>query len=660
MKVSTNKKRLILSLVVFILLILLIHINHNSYKIDNKFNYLLLTISILICIVSCTLFAIKVETNNKIKLITSIIFLLLSVVLSYIIIELLNQNNLFNLYIKRLIFNFIVIILLHLFIYSLSNKISITIIVSNAIIFILGLVNYTVTCFRGTPLVPWDILSIKTAVHVATSYSFEFNYYLLLAILLFILVVSIGLKANYKFKRKKINLVLRFSFIIIIALIAILFYKTDFIDSFDFENNLWKPKDEYANNGFLASFIKQSKNLFNDKPNNYSAAAVNNILLEVKDQFPESKEPTNFSQTQLQPSDAPNIIVIMNESYSDLSVNGNFNTSKEYMSYFKSLNENTIRGYAYVSVFGGQTPNSEWEFLTNNSMAFMPYRTIPYQQYIRYSSYSLATTLKSQGYTAIAIHPWYGSGYRRNAIYPLLGFDSFDSLETLNKLDFLRKYPTDLSTYKHVIDQFENKNEDKKIFVFTVTMQNHSGYDLEGYDSTIFLEDIENCPRVEQYLSVLKESDIALEYLINYFENYNEKTVILFFGDHQPPYLEDKFWNTITKNSYNETSKYITPFILWANYDIEEKQIDKISLNYLSILLLETTGLRTTPYMNFLNTIRQEIPVITGNGYIDSKGNYYTFEYDNEYSNMLNKYQLVQYNNVFDKKNRINDFFEVK
>ena len=53
------------------------------------------------------------------------------------------------------------------------------------------------------------------------------------------------------------------------------------------------------------------------------------------------------------------------------------------MSYFNSLEENTIKGNTYVSVFGGQTPNSEWEFLTNNSMAFMPYRTVPYQQYIR-------------------------------------------------------------------------------------------------------------------------------------------------------------------------------------------------------------------------------------------------------------------------------------
>jgi len=330
------------------------------------------------------------------------------------------------------------------------------------------------------------------------------------------------------------------------------------------------------------------------------------------------------------------------------------------MSYFKSLNKNTIRGNTYVSVFGGQTPNSEWEFLTNNSMAFMPYRTVPYQQYIRKKSYSLATTLKSQGYTANAIHPWYGSGYRRNAIYPLLGFDTFESLETLNNLQYLRDYPTDLSIYKHVIQQFENKTENEKIFDFIVTMQNHSGYDLEGYDSTVFLTNIENYPRVEQYLSLIKESDESLKYLIDYFENYDEKTIILFFGDHQPPYLEDEFWETIMENPLNETTKYITPFILWANYDIEEQYIDKISLNFLSILLLDTAKLNTTPYMEFLRSIQSELPVITGNGYIDSQGNYYTFEDINEHSKILNQYELIQYNNVFDSKNRINSFFKVQ
>lgn len=518
MKINVSKNKLIISIIFFIIVLALILLNTGSYIMDNSFNWIYFVLSILTLVTTCVIYCLNLNFSEKKSKIFTFIISFLSILFSYIVIELFNQNSLFDLYTKRLLFNFIVIIILHLFIYTLSNNFKLTIILTNALLFVLGIANYIVSCFRGTPLVPWDILSIKTAAYVADSYTFSFTPHFILACLLSIFIIVLGLKANYKFEKKKLNLILRFICIIILSIITIVFYKTDVIDYFDFENNLWKPQDEYSNNGFLASFVKQSKNLFNEAPENYSTENLESIISE--------KDYT--TQLEKAEDDSPNIVVIMSESFSDLSVNGNFETSEEYMSYFYSLNKNTIRGNTYVSVFGGQTPNSEWEFLTNNSMAFMPYRTVPYQQYIRKPSYSLAKTLKSQGYTANAIHPWYGSGYRRNAIYPLLGFDSFESLETLNDLEYLRKYPTDLSTYKEIIKQFENKDKTEKIFNFTVTMQNHSGYDLEGYDSTVFLTDIENCPRVEQYLSVMKESDKALEYLINYFENYDEKTIILF------------------------------------------------------------------------------------------------------------------------------------
>lgn len=649
MKINVSKNKLIVSIISFVLILNFILLNYRAYFIEDSFNWLYLVLSILVLSAICVIYFLSFNTSEKLSKVLTLTVFFLSMFSSYIVIELFNQNDIFSLDPKRFLFNFIVIIFLHLFIYALCNSFKLSIILSNSLILILGIANYTVTCFRGTPLVPWDILSIKTAAYVADSYTFSFNCYFILACLLSVFISIMGSKVSYTFKREKKNFIIRFACLVIILTFTLAFYNTDFVEYFDLDNDLWQPNQEYNNNGFLASFVKQTKNLFNTAPINYSAKNVSNILEEVE----------TSSNSVFNNSDSPNIIVIMSESFCDLSANGQFETSCDYMPYFKSLSKNTIKGNTYVSVFGGQTPNSEWEFLTNNSMAFMPYRSVPYQQYIKRPSYSLATTLKKQGYTANAIHPWYGSGYRRNAVYPLLGFDSFESLETLNDLDYLRKYPTDLSTYKHIIKQFEEKNPNEKIFNFTVTMQNHSGYDLEGYDSTVFLTDMENCPRVEQYLSVMKESDNALKYLINYFENYNEQTIILFFGDHQPPYFEDEFWENILDNPEDESTKYITPFFIWANYDIEEKYIDKISLNYLSILLLDTAGIKTTPYMDFLRELQKELPVVSGNGYIDNSNNYYTYDYENEYSDMLHKYQLIQYNNVFDYKNRVNSFFEI-
>ena len=66
----------------------------------------------------------------------------------------------------------------------------------------------------------------------------------------------------------------------------------------------------------------------------------------------------------------PTIIVVMSESYADLSVVGDFSTNREATPFYDSLTENTMKGYALSSVFGAKTPNSEWEFMTGNSMAF--------------------------------------------------------------------------------------------------------------------------------------------------------------------------------------------------------------------------------------------------------------------------------------------------
>lgn len=314
MKICTNLKRIIPSLIILIILLSLILINFKGYITDGTFNVLTFVLSILSCIVSCVLLAVKLDfTNKKINKYVSIISFIISILFSYIIIELLNQNILFSLYRKRLIFNFIVIIFLHFFIYAICGKLNLSIILSNLIIFILGVTNYTVTCFRGTPFVPWDVLSIKTAVYVAGSYTFSFNHYILLATSLFSLIISIGLKVKYTVKKQWFNYIFRVVCLVIILITTIIFYKTNIINYFDFENNLWKPRDEYLNNGFLASFLKQSKNLFNSAPQDYSLDNLNNII--------SGKTISTFNPSYELDNNKPNIIVIMNESYCDLTVN---------------------------------------------------------------------------------------------------------------------------------------------------------------------------------------------------------------------------------------------------------------------------------------------------------------------------------------------------
>ena len=660
MKVSFNKKLCIIFSIISSLLCIGVICLHKLYYVDNTFHFIYFAISILFCIAICAVqsidFTLTPENNKKFMIITSII----SIVFICFTVELLNTNNMFTIGINKLLFNFLIIALLYLIIFAITNRLRLTLITSNIILFILGFAIYMVSMFRGTPLSLLDILSLQTGISVAFTYKMSFDFYFVLAFISLILITSIISKVNYKYDKK--YKLFRILSLLGCTLLIFVFYTTNFISIFNLYTYLWIPENEYKTNGFLASFIKQVKDIRIVEPEDYSLKLIADIT--KTDYLSEMQNSTTIPTVQSD-ADKPNIIVIMNESFSEMAVHRNFATSEDYIPYLRTILASTISGYVHSSVYGGRTPNSEWEFLTNNSMAFFSYANVPYQQFIRSNSYSLVSTLKALGYTATSIHPWYSTGYRRNYVYQLFGFDSSEFVEDMDDLEYIRTYPSDLSTYKHLIKRYEEKDDSKPFFNFTITMQNHSGYDIPGMDSEIFLTEIENCPRVEQYLTLLKKSDEALQYLINYFSNEDEKTIILFFGDHQPPYIEDEFWNYINEgkddNSLADAEKgYLTPYFIWANYDLPDYDIPDISLNYLSILLLDVAGLKTTPYMNYLRHMQKQIPVITGHGYMTSDGTYHNFDENTEVSKLIDTYKNLQFNNMFDKKNRLDELFSLE
>lgn len=604
---------------------------------------------------------LKNLTNKQIN----ILYVIFSIVFITFIIELLNKNIFFLILPNRLLLDFTLIALVYMFFTCITNKLKFSIILSNILLFGIGFANYTVTSLRGTPLSLLDVLSIGTGLTIADTYTLIVSPYLIIAVICFIVLIIINTRINYNFATNKKNIIIRICLMVLVVLFTFLIFSTNLIKIFFLKTNLWVPSSEYKANGFLASFVKQANDLMVKKPKGYSLDKIEDIYYSTLDTKTAS---IDLDETSSQEGrEKPNIIVVMNESYSDLSVHHTFGTSEDYMKFFKSIWQNNISGYIHTSVYGGKTPNSEWEFLTNNSMAFFSYGSVPYQQFIRDHKYSLVSTLEAQGYRTSAIHTWYRTGYRRSSVYPLFGFNSFLAYEDVkNEVELIRNYPSDLSTYKQLIKKFEEREKDKPFFNFTVTMQNHSGYDYNGenFTPTISLTDIENCPRVEQYLSLIKKSDEALKYLINYFENVDEKTIILFFGDHQPPYIEQEFWDYLNQDktdSLEDAEKgYLTPYFIWANYDLPKVNVPDISLNYLSILLLDVAGLDTTPYQDYLRNMKEEIPVITGHGYMDKTNIYHDFTENNTYTPWIRNYEILEYNNMFGGKNIYKEMFEIQ
>lgn len=557
----------------------------------------------------------------------------------------------------RMILNFIFIYFLIGFFYCFVGKMKISLYITMILVFIIGIINHFITAFRGTPLVPWDIFSLNVALTVLPTFKFTLTKKAVYGIITFLIgIITLRKIEIDSFENKLFKKIYRLTVLAVTVIFTICFLTTNMITWFDLNEN-WDPKEEYHNNGLLASLFKQSRNLIIEEPEEYDIESMKALASTIEVPIVEHEE--NFEM--------PHIIAIMNESFADLSVISDFKTNTEYMPFFNSLSEDSIKGNLHTSIFGATTPNSEWEFLTSNTMAFVPKRTVPYQQYVLRKSYSLASILKEQGYTTSAIHCYHPQGYNRNLAYPRLGFDSFLHINTLKDLTYIREYPSDLSTYKNIISIFENKKEGEKIFNFTLTMQNHGSYTDENFPSTVIAENGEY-PRVNQFLSLIKIADEALEYLIDYFSNYSEPTMIVFFGDHQP-YVEDEFYTVLLEEEFDDITskeaaerKYITPYLIWTNYDIVEENyehITDISANYLASLVLDVANIQKTPYLQFLDELREEIPIITGNGYMDKDGIYHDFSEETEYNTLIDNYHYLQFNNMFDNKNKLTSLFEV-
>ena len=133
------------------------------------------------------------------------------------------------------------------------------------------------------------------------------------------------------------------------------------------------------------------------------------------------------------------------------------------------------------------------------------------------------SNLKDIGYTCVAMHPYYATGWSRNQVYPDIGYDEMHFIDDFDQSKILREYITDQELYDKIIDRYESRGANEKLYLMGITMQNHGGYG-EPYDN--FHEDVYKIGRsytdANQYLSLVHESDKAVENLINYFSSVDD------------------------------------------------------------------------------------------------------------------------------------------
>lgn len=534
---------------------------------------------------------------------------------------------------------------LFLFVFFIAGRTSISMAICVSAIAIIGVGNYFVVMFRSNPIVPWDIYSFETAMSVADNYVFSVDWALAEHIAMFILMLIVGVRTNIRLNKKILRPILTVAMCIPAYFYISYLWQDNLERNTGLNDTLFNAKYMHSKDGFFVSFILDIHFLQIEEPKNYSDEYALSLLNEQEVEKVET------------PEELPDIIAIMDETFSDPAVLGEFETNKDYMPFVHSILRgevaNTISGYTDVSVLGGNTANSEFEFLTGNSMAFFPNGSVPYLQYIRDGISTIVPQLEEYGYTTYGTHPYRAKGWNREFIYDLMGFDYRYFQGSFPFEDKLRNYVSDEADFKSILEW--RNNTEGPFFMFNVTMQNHSNYggDFDNFDPQIVakFKNTSSNKYLNKYLSLMYETDQDVASLLSELSQSDRKTIVVFWGDHQPnDYVVRPIYKEYGLDFDNQTyeqqqQRQKMPFFIWANYDIQEQTNVEISLNYLNILLFETAGLQLDEYQTFRKNLWQgQIPMMNAVGYRNDDGD--LVEYDDapeEIQNLLNEYQNIQY-----------------
>lgn len=534
---------------------------------------------------------------------------------------------------------------LFLFVFFIAGRTSISMAICVSAIAIIGVGNYFVVMFRSNPIVPWDIYSFETAMGVADNYVFSVDWALAEHIAMFILMLIVGVRTNIRLNKKILRPILTVAMCIPAYFYISYLWQDNLERNTGLNDTLFNAKYMHSKDGFFVSFILDIHFLQIEEPKNYSDEYALSLLNEQEVEKVET------------PEELPDIIAIMDETFSDPAVLGEFETNKDYMPFVHSILRgevaNTISGYTDVSALGGNTANSEFEFLTGNSMAFFPNGSVPYLQYIRDGISTIVPQLEEYGYTTYGTHPYRAKGWNREFIYDLMGFDYRYFQGSFPFEDKLRNYVSDEADFKSILEW--RNNTEGPFFMFNVTMQNHSNYggDFDNFDPQIVakFKNTYSNKYLNKYLSLMYETDQDVASLLSELSQSDRKTIVVFWGDHQPnDYVVRPIYKEYGLDFDNQTyeqqqQRQKTPFFIWANYDIQEQTNVEISLNYLNILLFETAGLQLDEYQTFRKNLWQgQIPMMNAVGYRNDDGD--LVEYDDapeEIQNLLNEYQNIQY-----------------
>lgn len=423
-------------------------------------------------------------------------------------------------------------------------------------------------------------------------------------------------------------------------------------DRLDVIPRMWDQKDNYASNGFVLAFALNLPMATVAAPAGYSAEAIARIVTEA-------------AAVPVAANERPDVVIVMSESFWDPTRLPGVSITPDPIQTARSLRS----GEVFSPEFGGMTANVEFEALTGFSNAFLPYGSIPYQQYVRTSIPSLASFFRDQGYATTALHPFQGWFWNRSAVYDAFGFDRFLSEENLPALEKRGPLASDAAMTEELIRLADA--EKKPVFIFAVSLQGHGPYEPGRYtDAThrVAAPGLNDRTRdsVLSFAEGAADADRGLARLIEWAKRRERPTVIAFFGDHLPPLGEAYVQTGYMKEPVASRraplkqmkAEHETPLVIWSNRTGSPADLGTISPAFLPLEVLKAAGMEHPYYTGFLGMVRDRFPVIDRHLLVDRNGQAVSdWARGKAVDPLIRDFRLLQYDVMFGDRHASGGFF---
>lgn len=596
------------------------------------------------------------------------IIILVAATIGYVCTELPWNDSFETARLSSIVFTTLLIAVCMLAAYAFAQHNGIGPAIISIICLVIGIAQYFILEFKGVVILPSDLLSLNTAATVANGYEYALTDHCLYAIALTCVAVSLlsfvqgepGWKLYDRLAGIAKNIALG------AALCGLLlggFQATKITDLLKFTIDNWTPLNTYSAVGFIPSFLAITQEMKTEEPKGYSTEGADKLIKKYAKEYDQAfgTDPAHLAAQAQFENQKPTVIAIMDETFSDLSAYENLHAGYAGPTGITELGDALQRGKLMVSVYGGGTCNSEFEFLTGNSMAYVGVGKYPYMLNDFSNMETLPRQFKSMGYKTTAMHDNLATNWNRSKVYEEMGFDTLLDKNDIeyDGCSYLHAGANDSVTYEKILELLQDTNEPQ--FIFNVTMQNHGGYENIDLPEDLLTDQIPDDITDEtlrtaltEYLGLMRATERDFTAFLDQLRMIDRPVVVVFFGDHQPSFpnqINDLYFQGEDELTHIMRT-YQTNYVIWSNYAVEghgwAQDSAIASASTLAGTMLETIGAPLSDFQKAQRVINQQILGLSISGYLGNDYQLYELDAKSPYKNIIDDLRKMQYRRYVD------------